>query len=122
MWYLDTNLLNAINKTSKFSDKRSRLDVLDDDGSEIFISELKKNPMYDAFQKDIGIINVYFSDNKITRYITKNRKTTVDFMYEIGGSLGLVMGISVISVVEIIYWIAYRLFTTIAKQCVVYRW
>ena len=121
-WYLDTNLLNAINKTSKFSDKRSILDVLDDDGSEIFISELKKNPMYDAFQKDIGIINVYFSDNKITRYITKNRKTTVDFMYEIGGSLGLVMGISVISVVEIIYWIAYRLFTTIAKQCVGYRW
>ena len=68
-----------------------------------------KNPTYDAYEKDIGIINVYFANRDALKYETANRLTFSDFIYQIGGSLGFVMGVSMISVVEVFYWIFFRL-------------
>ena len=110
-WYLNTGLLKRMNTTARFSDKRSRIKERDDDGSEIFAAQLKKNPTYDAFRTDIGIINVYIGDKKISYYIKENRMTNLDFMYQIGGRLGFFMGISILSLLEIMYWIILRIFT-----------
>ena len=76
----------------------------------MFPSQLNENPTYDAFKDDIGILNIFFSENKILKYVTKNRMSDLDFLSQIGGSLGLAMGISIISVIEIIYWFAFRIF------------
>ena len=107
-WYLDTSSSAYI---TRFTDKRSN-------GREtnlIFTSEVNENPTYNAFEKDIGIINVFFKDKKIMRYVTANRMSFFDFLSQIGGSLGLVMGISIISLVEIIYWFTFRLFTNLGR-------
>ena len=68
------------------------------------------NPNYDAFEKDIGMINVFFEKSHIPRYVRVNRMSDFDFVAQIGGSLGLFMGISLISIVEIIYWLVIRVF------------
>ena len=76
----------------------------------IFASDLEMNPSYDAFERDIGIINIFFGQEEILKYATKNEMSVISFMSQIGGSLGLAMGISFISIVEFIYWFTYRLF------------
>ena len=73
-------------------------------------AKLISNPTYDAFEKDIGMINIFFEKSHITRYVRANRMSTFDFVAQIGGSLGLFMGISLISIVEIIYWLLLRFF------------
>ena len=72
-------------------------------------------PTYDAFEKDIGVINVFFKEKKIIKYVTENRMSFFDFLSQIGGSLGLVMGISIISLCEIIYWFTFRLLANLGK-------
>ena len=111
-YFLDTNSAGTTSSIKKFSNQRSRAD---DESDLIFTSDLKKNPSYDAFKDDIGIINVFFKDKKIMKYVTANRMSFFDFLSQIGGSLGLVMGISLISLVEIIYWFIFRLLGGMGK-------
>ena len=42
--------------------------------------------------------------------------TLLDFISQIGGLLGLFMGFSVISFVEVFYWFSFRLFRTRQDQ------
>ena len=109
-WYLNTDPSHRDVTDSKFPDQRQKIDDGSQTSNLMFQSELKENPSYDAFKKDIGILNIFFSEKKILKYVTKNRMSNFDFLSQIGGSLGLAMGISIISVIEIIYWFAFRLF------------
>ena len=112
-WYLDTSS-SILNKT-RFSNKRLRFKENNANYAELFPTEIKRNPTYDAFEDDIGIINVYFAGDKISKFVTANRMSINDFMSRIGGSLGLGMGISFISIIELIYWFTIRLSANILK-------
>ena len=94
----------------------------------IFRFNAEMNSDYNAYEKDIGIINVFFAERKVSKFVTKNRMSTADFTYQIGGSLSFVMGLSMISVIEIAYWLffgilmklvklAYRKFGAIVRMC-----
>ena len=111
--YLITNSNETTQKTdenmTKFSDVRYRILDKKHKHNVLFLSELSKNPTYNAFQKDIGLINVFFGDKHIVTYAKRNRMTFSDFMSKIGGSAGLAMGISIISCIEIVYWFTFRL-------------
>ena len=109
-WYLDTDSSHAEEGMRQFADKRKQVAGQQSSSNSMFPSLLKENPFYDAFEKDIGILRIFFSEKKILKYVTKNRMSNFDFLSQIGGSLGLAMGISIISVIEIIYWFAFRLF------------
>ena len=100
------NFRRFANKRSKIADENMKKDLL-------FPMEVKRSPTYDAFEKDIGILNFFFRKDNILRYGKKNRLTSFDFLAQIGGSIGLAMGISIISFVEIIYWLIFRLFRNI---------
>lgn len=112
-WYLETSSNGGYR--SRFTDKRNNLKARDTADGLIFTSVLKDAPTYDAFEKDIGIINIFFKEKKIMKYETANRMSFFDFLSQIGGSLGLVMGISIISIVEIIYWFTFRLLSNLGK-------
>ena len=109
-WYLKTNLAPIKSKASshKFSNIRTLGEGMISNA--IFASELKMDPTYDAFDRDIGTINIFFGQEEILKYVTKNEMSVTSFISQIGGSLGLAMGISFISMVEFIYWFTYRLF------------
>ena len=55
------------------------------------------NPTYNAYEKDIAMVNFYFDKSSILQYIRQERMTKVDYISQIGGLLGLFMGISFIS-------------------------
>ena len=109
-WYLDTDSSQAEEGMKQFANKRKQVAGHHSVSNAMFPSQLKDNPFYDAFEKDIGILRIFFSEDKILKYVTKNRMSNFDFLSQIGGSLGLAMGISIISIIEIFYWFAFRLF------------
>ena len=49
-----------------------------------------------------------FKKGNVLKYSKKNRLTFFDFLAQIGGSVGLAMGLSIISFVEIIYWFTFH--------------
>ena len=111
-WFLETTSLSNQSKMSatKFSNIRTL--GSGKTSNAIFASDLENHPSYDAFEKDIGIIHVFFGEEKILKYVMKNKMSVRSFMSQIGGSLGLAMGISFISIVEFLYWFTFRLFQT----------
>ena len=93
----------------KFPDQRQRVIDVATEQSALFKSNLEMQPTYNAFEKDIGIVNIFFGKPYSTRYVKKNRLTGFDFLSQVGGAVGIAMGISIVSVVEIIYWFTIRL-------------
>lgn len=111
-WYLETDaskLKEIEGRMKKFPDQRRRVTEPSAEQSALFKSDLEKNPTYNAFEKDIGIVNIFFGKSYSTKYVKKNRMTGFDFLSQVGGAVGLAMGISIVSVVEIIYWFTIRL-------------
>ena len=69
------------------------------------------NIAYNAFEKDIAILNLYFGKDTVPEYETNERMTVWDFISNIGGLLGLCAGVSILSCAEIIYWFILRMFS-----------
>ena len=111
-WYLETDSQNWEDKegrTLKFPDRRSKSSNAVVLKNALFKSELKKNPTYNAFEKDIGIVKVFFGNAHSAKYIKQNRMSEFGFLSQVGGSIGLAMGISMVSMIELIYWFTLRL-------------
>ncbi len=64
---------------------------------------------YDVYEKDIAVANFYFDKSTILQYSRTPRMTWTGFIGQIGGLLGLCLGISIVSFVELAYWFLYRL-------------
>ena len=57
---------------------------------------------YDAFEKDISMLNVFFDSPTALKYSTKGSKTWFDFVAAVGGNGGLFIGFSIVTVLELI--------------------
>ena len=66
------------------------------------------NPRYDMFEKDIAIVKFYFDKPTVFQFKRFERLTITGYISQIGGLLGLAMGFSFVSAVEIFYWIFVR--------------
>ena len=63
---------------------------------------------YDAYEKDIAILQIYFKSPTIMEYGTFPSNTWIDFFSSIGGLLGLCIGISIVTFIEI-FWLILRM-------------
>ena len=59
-WYLDTDSTQAEEGIKQFADKRKQVAGHQSAANAMFPSQLKENPFYDAFEKDIGILRIFF--------------------------------------------------------------
>jgi len=59
---------------------------------------------YNAFERDIAIINIFYGDATAMEYERGLKMTAIDFISSLGGLFGLFLGFSLLSFVEIIYW------------------
>ena len=111
-WYLDTNSSRVLRNEdhARFSNQRSMINDVQKRSNLIFSSGSEGAEAYDAFKKDIGIVNIFFGKDKILRYVTSNKMSTSEFLSQMGGLLGLFMGVSFISIIELIYWFTIRFY------------
>ena len=54
-------------------------------------------------------MSFYFSSPTVFQYRRQQRMTAVDFASQVGGLLGLCLGFSLCSFIEIAYWFGARL-------------
>ena len=94
--------------------------------------------MYNAYEKDIAVVNLYFGDSTVfgdsfgiiflsrlrhavcncfktvssiflhSEYETAPKMPWLDFISSLGGICGLCLGISFVSVTELVYWFSVR--------------
>ena len=97
---------------------------------------LKGTPTYSAYEKDIAVVNLYFGDSTVfgidvsfstadialkkslyicvhPEYERAPKMTWLDFISGFGGICGLCLGISFVSVTELVYWFSVRLCRTL---------
>ena len=89
--------------------------LVTDTDSEVFSTMREQRPMYDAYDKDIAMVTFFFESTTAYEYVRESRMTYVDFVSQIGGVLGLCMGFSFISFVEIFYWFTFKLFQNLRR-------
>jgi hypothetical protein len=63
---------------------------------------------YDAYDKDIALLHIYFKRSTILQMGTQPTMTWIDFLSQVGGLLGLCIGISIITFIELV-WLGLRL-------------
>merc|ERR1711974_371908 len=81
--------------------------------AELLSSLTEGNPKYNAYEKDIAVVNIYFGDSTVFEYERAPKMTWLDFISGFGGICGLCLGISFVSVIELVYWFSVRLCRTL---------
>lgn len=84
-------------------------DMLDNTKQRIFTKLYKEEDEYDAYEKDIAAVTFFFESNTAFEFERRPRMTMIDFISQVGGLLGLCMGFSLVSLVEIVYWFTIRM-------------
>ena len=95
---------------------------------EVLKTQNAKYRKYNAFEKDIAVLNIYFGKATVTgenigkginnfwqclfsEYETNKRMTVWDLISNIGGLLGVCAGVSLLSCAEILYWLLLQTMT-----------
>ncbi len=63
---------------------------------------------YNAYEEDIAMVQVFFEPSAIFLFGSDSSQTWVDFFATVGGLLGLCIGVSIITIVELL-WLCLRL-------------
>ena len=68
-------------------------------------SENEKVPSYDAYDKDIAIVSFFFGKETAIEFTRHRRASFAELLSQIGGMMGFAMAISMVSVIELIFWL-----------------
>ena len=63
---------------------------------------------YDAYEKDITMVTFFFETNTVFEFSRDQKMTFIGYLSQMGGLLGLWLGFSFISAIEILYWCIIR--------------
>ena len=94
---LNPSFLNDLESSMRY--------VLDADGSA---------RTYNAYEKDIAVVQFYFKKSTVVQMGTQATMTWVDYFSAVGGLLGLVLGMGIVSFIEIL-WLCLRLIARTMK-------
>jgi hypothetical protein len=70
--------------------------------------------MFNYAHQNLAKISLYIKDPYVSKYVTEEKITEIAFVGAIGGVLGLFMGFSFISAVEVLYIFCFKM---IADKC-----
>ena len=73
------------------------------------------NDTYDAYQEDIAIVQFYFKDSTIIEFKTSPKQGWIEYISNVGGLLGLCIGLSIITIFEIV-WLFLRILSSIVDS------
>ena len=63
---------------------------------------------YDAYDKDIAMVEIFFQKSTIFQMGIQPRMTWIDYLSTVGGLVGLVLGMGIVSFIELI-WLCMRI-------------
>ena len=63
---------------------------------------------YDAFDKDIAILKVFFESPTAILLTTNHSKTWIDFVSVVGGNGGLFIGFTIVTILEL-FWLIWQI-------------
>lgn len=63
---------------------------------------------YDAYEKDIALMHIYFKRTTVFQMGSQATMTWIDFLSQVGGLLGLCIGISILTFIEL-FWLCLRI-------------
>ena len=66
------------------------------------------NETYDAYEKDISMVQIYFKAASALQFQTAQSQTWIGFLSTIGGLLGLCVGVSIVTFIEL-FWLCCRI-------------
>ena len=99
-----------MSNTRKFVSSEKKQEYL------VFQVKNNKTPDYDAYTNDIAIVNFYFDKSTVLLYKRDQRMTIIDYISQMGGLLGLGIGMSFLSIIELLYWMTIRLGRNITES------
>ena len=88
---------------------------------------------YNAYEKDIAVVNIFFGGSTVfgeemllqfiihtflsdsSEFERSRRMTWLDFISNLGGLCGLCLGISFVSMIELVYWFLLQFFTRVLR-------
>ena len=73
------------------------------------IFNFNKNTSYDAYEYDIATVEFYFETPTVFEFYRSARMGPIDFLSQVGGLLGLCVGFSLCSLIELLYWFLIRI-------------
>ena len=80
--------------------------------SQILFTNLETR--YNAYEKDIAMLHVFFDKPSVFQYVSQPSQTWISFFSSIGGLLGLCLGISLITFIELV-WLCMRIGANVVK-------
>ena len=104
--YIKSSVSTNRRRHIKDTDKRK---IGINNGREIFAVTNKKEMEYDAYEKDIATVTFYFESSNSFEFLRQSRITMIEYIAQVGGLLGLCLGFSFISAIEIVYWLTFKL-------------
>ena len=63
---------------------------------------------YDAYERDIAMVQIFFDKSTVFQMGSQPRMTWIDYLSTVGGLLGLVLGMGIVSFIELI-WLCMRI-------------
>jgi hypothetical protein len=116
------NVLQEYNTKGKVPDyvmekvaSNKRLNVKNEDkrsttqhGKELFTLTNNEEKVYDAYEKDIATVTFFFESSNAFDFLRQSKTTMIGYISQVGGLLGLCLGFSFISAVEILYWFTFK--------------
>lgn len=75
---------------------------------------VKKNQKY--FTENMAVVHIFFVDSQFTKSMKNELFGFTEFLSSTGGLLGLFMGFSFLSVMEILYFITLRLWCRLTEH------
>ena len=76
--------------------------------NDIFTTVNDERADYDAYERDIAMLQVFFKKPTAIRMGTRPSMTWIDYLSVVGGLLGLVLGMGFVSGIELV-WLCLRL-------------
>ena len=63
---------------------------------------------YDAYDEDIAMVQIYFKKSTLFQMGSQPRMTWIDYLSTVGGLMGLVLGMGIVSIIELV-WVCLRM-------------
>jgi hypothetical protein len=80
------------------------------------VFEGMKDQVYDAYDRDVAVVRFFFESPTVFQFVRQPSMTWVAFLSQVGGLLGLCLGFSVASGIELGYWFLYRLWFSASRR------